>query len=72
MRDHLCDMGILLSLMEEWAHLNHMDMTILKTTTNDCNNSKHGNSLEPRHQIIEEDGLVGFISQEHDNKPNED
>ena len=71
MRDHLCDMGILLSLMEEWARLNHMDMTILKKK-NDCNNSKHGNSLEPTRQIIEEDGLVGFISQEHDNKPNKE
>ena len=44
-------------------------MTILKTTINSCKSSKHGNSLEPARQIIEEDRLVGFISRGHDNKP---
>ena len=65
MRDHFSDMGILLSLMEDLAHLDHVDMAILKTT-NFFNSSKHENSLEPRRQIIEEDRLVGFISQEHE------
>ena len=47
----------------------YIDMTTLKTATNNLKSRKHGNSLEPGRQIIEEDGLVGFISRGHDNKP---